>query len=277
MTLGIYVLMVTALIVLSQICGKTEKPVHAVYVNPIYPAVLVFMSLIIKSRRRTYSAESMILYGKRREATGVNFIRAVNLSSLILFLFIPVLVYTLMDPGGFELFVSYCLAATGFFIPNMILKQKAERERTEILRDFPAFCMDLAVLTGAGLVLEKAWKRAIKNKPSTSFYCEARLVLVRNEAGIPMEESIVIFARRLGVPEIYSFSAVISQTAGNGRKNTSEMIRKFAMQSWEKRNRHARERGEKASVKMVFPLALGLAGVIVIVAFPAFAAMKGLI
>lgn len=200
-----------------------------------------------------------------------------KLASLIMFLIIPIAVYTFSNPGGFELFICFAFSGAGYFLPNLDIKQKAMYKRESILRDFSVFCMDLAVLTKAGVGLERSWAKALNNREASEFYKEARLMIIRTEAGISLEQSIIAFARRLGVPEVYSFASVVSQAVKSGAAGTSDIIKDFAVQSWQNRCQKARENGEKASVKMVFPLAMGLAGIIVVVAFPAFAAMKGLI
>ncbi len=277
MLMAVYLSVILFSMVMSRFVKEKQKPQHAVYTILIYPAVSTFVSLIVRGKPSFTSADYMVLYGNKGNRSQVTVEMAVNLSSLLIFLSIPIAVNTFADPGSFENFISFSMAAMGYFIPTFDLKQRAEVEREKILRDFPVFCMDLAVFTKAGIGLERAWLKALKEKPDSSFYKEARLMVLRMETGIPLEQSIISFARRLGIPEVYSFSSVVSQAVKSGSSGTPDIIKDFAVQSWNNRYQRAREKGEKASVKMVFPLALNLGGIILIVAFPAFAAMKGLI
>jgi tight adherence protein C len=277
MLMLIYILVISITIVYSHFACEKQQLHHAVYTRMIYPAVGKVISFFARGKPSLTSVDFMVLYGNKGNKEQVVTEMAANISSLVLFMLIPVTVNTFSDPGSFGNFICFALAGLGYFIPMYDLKQRAAVEREAILRDFPVFCMDLAVLAKAGLGLEKAWVKALKNKPGSSFYKEARMMSLRMETGVSLEESIIMFARRLGIPEIYSFATVVSQAFKSGESGTSDVVRDFAIQSWNDRYRRAKEKGEKASVKMVFPLAMSLGGIILIVAFPAFAAMKGMI
>lgn len=276
MALILYMIMILTLTVISAGLQKKEQLCHAAYVGLIYSAVRVFVSVIVKNRKLQTTSDFLILYGHMNGLTQHIIEITTNLSSLILFMLIPVSVGTFTDPGVFELMICYSIALLGYYVPQLDLKQKALEKRDSILRDFPSFGMDLAVLTKSGMSLEKSWRMALRDKTSV-LYKEARLMIIRIEAGISLEESIITFARRLGVPEIYSFATVVSQAYKSGEAGAADIIRDYAVMSFGKRCKRAGEKGEKASVKMVFPLAMGLVGIILIVAFPAFAVMKGLV
>ncbi|HPJ21178.1 MAG TPA: type II secretion system F family protein [Clostridia bacterium] len=277
MAFAIYLTAVGVLFVFSKCTRSKDAPLHGIYTKGIYPAVRAVVSLFIKGGSSMSSADFMALYGNTGNKEQLITEMSVRISSLILFLAVPSAVISFSSPGTTENLIALSIAAMGYFVPAFDLKQRAISARESILRDFPVFCMDLAVLTKSGLGLERAWEKALKSKDGSSFYREARLMHLRMETGVSLEQSIISFARRLCIPEIYSFATVVSQSVKSGGSGTADIIREFAVQGWNDRCQRAREKCEKASVKMVFPLAMGLAGVILIVGFPAFAAMKGMI
>ena len=69
---------------------------------------------------------------------------------------------------------------------------------------------------------------------------------------------------------IYEIGALLSQNLRKGTKGLNDMLRLEAIQSFEERKARARRLGEEAGTKLLLPMFLMLAEVLVIVVVPAF-------
>ena len=66
------------------------------------------------------------------------------------------------------------------------------------------------------------------------------------------------------------FGALLSQNLRKGTKGLNDLLRLEAIQSFEERKARARRLGEEAGTKMLGPMFLMLAVVLIIVVVPAF-------
>jgi pilus assembly protein TadC len=277
MFLIIYISLIIILVLYSRFACSCISPRHAVYVQIINPAVSSLMRKLNKGKSLKITRDFILIYGRREAADGMVREIDVKISSLLTFMIIPAVVLTFTKPKTIEWLVCAAALVLGYYLPEMDLKQKANNIKDSIMRDFPVFCMDLAILCEAGTGLEAAWEKALEGKPHSIFNKEAAMVKSRTEAGMSFEKSLILFARRYGIPEIYTFSSMIGQSLKTGSSNVVTALREYSMHSWEGRLARAREKGDKASVKMILPLIMGLTGIILILAYPAFAVMKGMI
>ncbi|MFO7611115.1 MAG: type II secretion system F family protein [Clostridia bacterium] len=201
---------------------------------------------------------------------------SVKAASMIIFASFPVFYLCFFNASGMEVALACAMPFVGLALPDMDLKAKIRKRKEEIMIDFPAFCTELAIMTGSGLEVQEAWRQASRKDTDSEFYREARFTVSRTETGTMFRESLHEFSARMAIPEIHTFISILSQAIKTGGGNLVEMIRNCARQSWELRSENARKRGEEASAKLVFPLALGLAGIIIILTAPALIIMKGL-
>lgn len=277
MLLVAYSALIIILMVISRKSGIRTRPRHAAYVRIIIPAVSMVIDRLRKGSSGNISHGFRVLYGRLKITRGMVRETDIKIASLVLFMGIPAAILTFLRPGKVEIIVCTAALVMGYMLPEIDLRQKAAGIMDSVMRDFPVFCMDLAMFSGTGTGLEQAWSMALKGKPESVFYQEAARVRSRTHTGMPFEKSLIIFARRFGIPEIYSFSTLIGQSLKTGSSDVVSVLREHAMHSWEGRLARAREKGDKASVKMIFPLVMGLTGIILILAYPAFAVMKGMI
>lgn len=273
----IYISLIIGLVLFSRFTSRGMSPRHARYVQMINPAVSSLMKKLKKRKNVRITRDFIVIYGRHGAADGIIREIDVKVSSLIIFMIIPAAVLTFTKPETIEMFVCLAALVLGYYLPEIDLKQKSKNVKDSIMRDFPVFCMDLAILSETGTGLEASWSKALEGKPRSIFYNEVAMVKSRTETGMSFEKSLILFARRYSIPEIYSFSSLIGQSLKTGSSNVVGALREYAMHSWEGRLSRAREKGDKASVKMIFPLIMGLTGIILILAYPAFAVMKGMI
>lgn len=154
------------------------------------------------------------------------------------------------------------------------LEGKIEDRREKIRMEFPEFVNKLLLLVNAGMTISKAWEKIVtENHSKSPLYDELNVSLADIRAGKPETVAYEDFARRCKIKEIIK---VVSIIILNLKKGGAEIVPSLKAQSdecWEMRRAVARRLGEKASSKLLLPMAIMLIGIILIVATPAVLAL----
>lgn len=143
---------------------------------------------------------------------------------------------------------------SGFFLPDLYLRQKAAFRKDEIERSLPDVLDLLTVSVEAGLGFDAALHKVVekvKGTVSEEFY----RTLQESQMGKPRREALRDLANRVGVDELTTFVGAVIQadqlgvSIGNVLRIQSEQIRR-------KRRQKAEELAMKAPIKMLLPLVL---------------------
>lgn len=274
MEMAVYVAIIGALYAMSS--GKSGKTVlrHGRYTRPIQPAVYRLCECVLGEKSAPASDKATLLYGSRDPGHMRMLHLSVKLSTMLMFMIFPAVSAVLMGDGLAEAGFAILLPPMGYVLPDLELKSEIKKRRNGILRDFPVFCTDLAIMSSAGMDIAKAWEMAVAAGGKSEFYREAGLALLRNRSGIGMTEAIGMFSDKLAVPEVHTFASVVTQAINEGG-DMSSMLADCAKRSWVTREAEAGKKAEEASARAVFPLVLGLMGILVVLAAPAVLMMKG--
>lgn len=82
------------------------------------------------------------------------------------------------------------------------------------------------------------------------------------------------FGKRCGIPSYMKLAALLEQNRKNGSKRLRDTLRVEMAEAFEQRKHQARRLGEEAGTKLLLPLFLLLAVVMVMVALPALMEFK---
>lgn len=157
------------------------------------------------------------------------------------------------------------------------LNSKIEKRRETILMEFPEFVNQLILLVNAGSTIPKAWSKIIsESDKSTPLYRELRICVAEIQAGKAEAVAYEEFGRRCRIKEVIKFVSVIILNLRKGGADVVPTLRAQADECWEARRATARRLGEKASSKLLGPMAIMLLGIIAIVALPAVLALMGM-
>ena len=163
------------------------------------------------------------------------------------------------------------------FVMDQELNNKIEKRREEILMEFPEFVNKLILLVNAGSTIPKAWEKIVSDSKSKSpLFRELRMCASEMQTGKPEAVAYEEFARRCKIKEVIKFVSVIILNLHKGGSEVIPTLRAQSDECWEARKATARRLGEKASSKLLGPMAIMLLGVILIVALPAILALSGL-
>lgn len=153
-------------------------------------------------------------------------------------------------------------------------KMKAIRELEET---YPVFIDELLLYLNAGLVLESALFRVAERHINDCNVFYKGLGRIRNEAvgeNIAAENGFRAFAKETGIPAILRFSAVFSDAVRKGI-DVTEKLETESVLIRSGKIRKAEEKGRKAETKLVFPMVLLLAALLLITLAPVLLEMGG--
>ena len=169
-----------------------------------------------------------------------------------------VLVTLTMDepPGFFTIYlVGSTLGLLGLFLPNLLVRAKADRRTEAIVNGFPD-CLDLMlVCIEAGLGIEAAMDRVgremVRVHPLVSELLLGTTLKMR--AGATRREAFRTLADDSGVDEINSFATLLIQSDKLGT-SIGETLRVYASEMRDKRRMRAEEKAYRLPVLISIPL-----------------------
>jgi tight adherence protein C len=163
--------------------------------------------------------------------------------------------WALARPLGSMLLQGIVAAVVGFYLPTLWLYLKAEQRRTIIQLSLPDALDLLVVCVEAGLGLTAAIQRVGLEIKLASPALSDELVLTTQEirTGLSRADSLRRLARRTGVGDLYSLSAMLIQADRLGT-SIAQSLRAHAESMRTKRRQRAEQLARKAGIKLAFPL-----------------------
>lgn len=159
-------------------------------------------------------------------------------------------------------------------------KEREDKER-QMMLDYPEIMNKLTLLLGAGMTVKKAWEKIVqdyerqKESIGVRYAYEEMAVAYREmHSGITETESYERFGRRCGLKAYRRLASLLEQNLRKGTKGLTALLGTEARQAFEERKSAAKRRGEEAGTKLLAPMFLMLATVLVIVIIPAFLSIQ---
>lgn len=189
--------------------------------------------------------------------------------------------YPVMDKRGMVLLGMAALLPVLIFALDRQNKEKAAQERQrQLMLDYPEIVNKLTLLLEAGMTVKRAWRKIAEDackrgdRQIRPAYEEMRYTCREMESGVMESESYERFGRRCGLQEYIRLGALLSQNLRKGTKGLNALLRAEAAQAFEERKARAKRLGEEAGTKLLLPMFLMLAVVLVIVVVPAFLSIQ---
>lgn len=178
--------------------------------------------------------------------------------------------------GG--LFILGVVAAGSVYaLEKQKKKQSLEKRKRELTADYPQVISHFTLLLGAGMTARKAWFKMAqeyekqKNEKGRRVAYEEMVFAMREmQGGISEGECYEKFGSRCGLSSYRKFGAMLSQNLRKGTKGLTGLLKKEAVDAFEDRKNQARKLGEEAGTKLLGPMFMMLAVVLVIIVVPAF-------
>lgn len=158
-----------------------------------------------------------------------------------------------------------------FLLPDVDLKNRVKKRRISMQIDFPEFLNKLTLLVDAGLPVSGAWTKIVEesaNKSGRPLYREMELVYLQIRSGKSEFNAYEEFAKRCRMLEVTKFTAVLLMNLRKGSGELVSSLKTLSDECWQGRVHMAKRQGEEASTKLLFPMMLMLAGIMIIVIIP---------
>jgi pilus assembly protein TadC len=160
------------------------------------------------------------------------------------------------------------VGGAGWQLPALYVRQRARSRLNEIDRDLPQF-IDLLVATiEAGSAFGGALS-SVTGRFHGPLGAELRLTMRQQSLGIGSERALSDMVERCDTPSLRAFVRTIIRAESHGSA-IGPVMRHLASDIRQRRRAAAREKIQKAPIKMIFPLAfLILPALLLVIMFPA--------
>ncbi|WP_179031862.1 type II secretion system F family protein [Paenibacillus kribbensis] len=243
--------------------------VHLIHVSRVTHRLPVLMFKLQRSVQKLYgmrnSGEKTILFLAEMLCYGYMMVAGGALISLIM--------------GGDATGLVLGLGL-GVLVPVALTKDlhgKVEQRDQQILLELPELLNKMMLLVGAGETVQRALLHCVERKGTDTvhpLYRELRQTVGEWESGYSFQQAFEHLSKRCGIQEVTVFTTTVLLNMRRGGSDFVMALRELSQTLWGKRTSISRTRGEQASSKLVFPMALILLTVIVLVGAPALMMMN---
>lgn len=266
----IYLILVLTLFAIGF--NNRNQILHATYCRWFYEAP--YWILEKSGMKMKHNRSLAILYAGADPVKIRKLHLSLKISSCLLFGVLSAMTLTISrNTGVLELFLSVLFLFLGYYLPEIDLRIKQKKLSEQILVDFSRFCYHLSLYVNSGLTVYQSFKKSVLKERISIFHENAGMVIKKSEGGNVFLNELLAFSERMSCNEINSLVSLLCQNLKNGGE-IKHKLNEFSEQMWVKRKNLVLKKGEKASVNMVFPLTLGLIGVILILVTPAIMLIK---
>jgi hypothetical protein len=173
-------------------------------------------------------------------------------------------------------------AAAMYFREDQELEKRVKKRDSELISDYPRLVNKFVLFYSAGLTTRGIWSKLCKdylsrlNNGGDRRYLYEEMLICEGRMNEGMGELMAYegFASRCGLNKYRQFISLIGQAMGRGRADLMPMLEMEAREAFAERKNRAKELGEEAGTKLLFPMLMMLFVVLVIVMVPAFIAFK---
>ncbi|AXJ08253.1 type II secretion system F family protein [Arthrobacter sp. PM3] len=160
------------------------------------------------------------------------------------------------DPKPFKLAMAIGVTALCYFVPDLLLRNYAEKRRAAIKLELPNALDQMLISVQAGLGFETAMARAGETGKGP-LADEIIRTLQDIQVGRSRKEAYVALAQRVDVPDLRSFVRAVVQADTYGIA-IANVLKSQAQVMRVKRRQQAEEHAMKMPVKMLFPLIVSI-------------------
>lgn len=190
--------------------------------------------------------------------------------------------YRKMDGRGMVLVVMGVLTGVLLYALEIQNREKEkEIRKRQMLLDYPEIVNKMTLFLGAGMTAKRAWRKVAEDYVRQKevwgeryAYEEMKYTCHEMDSGVTESQSYENFGRRCDIQVYIRFGALLSQNLRKGTKGLSQLLKLESMQAFEERKARAKRLGEEAGTKLLLPMFLMLAIVLVIVIVPAFLSVQ---
>jgi tight adherence protein C len=239
---------------------------------------LAFVIPLSLKRQETLRSE-MQKAGYYHRKAFIEFLAVRNLAMILWLVFVGLLAIASADPKEDlppkMIVMAFVVMAFIYGVPRVVLSSQAENRCRRIKHSLPDSLDMITMMVTGGLPLRDAIQRVARelHRIYPDIACELRMVEVQTDTG-SLELALRQFSKRLDIPDVTALASLVQQTERIGGQ-VAGAFREFADSIRRTRRQQAEERGNTASIKLLFPVVFFLAPPIyVLLLGPAVVEMK---
>ena len=158
------------------------------------------------------------------------------------------------------------------------LLEAGKKRREELLLAYPSFLARTALFAGTGMPLRTFFFRMAKEGRREEDPVREELLRAcrEMESGMTQLEAIGNFGRRCGLPQYRKYASLLSQNLQRGTAGLLEALNREAEAAFEERKRYAKKRGDEAQTRLLAPMLMLLAVIMILVLVPACFSFGGI-
>ena len=172
--------------------------------------------------------------------------------------------FIVLANGSINLFMIILGLIAGiatYFLSDSLQEEQFKKRTKEIKYDFPEFLTQLVLLINAGLTIERAWGKILEHiDKNTVLATEMTKTYNDMRSNKSISKCLNDLSRRL-------------QNINKGSSDMVFMLQQLSEECWVERKLAAKQKGEEASSKLLFPMMLMLLAVFAVVLVPAMMQM----
>ncbi len=154
-------------------------------------------------------------------------------------------------------------------------RKKAVEKREAVLYELPDMISHLALLVRSGMVLREAWVKI--SESSDSVLCrEMKKTTEDIRNGVPEVQALMKFTDRCRTREVRKFVNSLIQNLKKGNSELVYFLRAAASEQWEEKKNYVMKKSEMTEQKLIFPMLLIFAAIIMMVLVPALSGMTNI-
>jgi tight adherence protein C len=160
------------------------------------------------------------------------------------------------------------VAVFGFFYPDIWIKGRMDRRKTDMIKNMPFIVDMLALSVEAGLDFMAAMQKVIEKAPPSPLVDEFEILIKETKVGASRAEGLRQLAWRSDTLQISSFCATLIAADSVGA-SIGPILKTLAGELRQKRSADAEKAGATAATKILFPMLLFIMpAVFIIIAAP---------
>lgn len=176
---------------------------------------------------------------------------------------------------------ALAVAMLAYWMSDKDLHQQLEKRHQSLRREYPDLVHRLALFVGAGMTVRGAFGKISadyeKKRGDTGRRMPAYEEMLRTcrelQSGTSEGAAFEHFGRRIGQQEYIRLSTLLMQNVKRGNSTLLERLREEADKAGEEKLMESRRLGEEAGTKLLVPMVMMLAVVMVMIMVPAFSGL----
>lgn len=184
--------------------------------------------------------------------------------------------------GAHLFFIGMLLSVVAYFIADYDWKQRYQNRKIQLMIDYSDLVNKFVLLLGAGMSIKGAWEKIVKeyieekkkNNQIHYVYEEMQITYQALCNGQNEYQAYEEFGKRTRLLPYLRFASLLSQNLRKGSAEVLQLLEIEAIEAFHERKEIAKRQGEEASTKLLLPMGVILAIVLMLILVPAFSNFK---